>query len=173
MRITAALALLLLLCACGPYGDGAYASRQAERERKVRLGELKAATAEQPSGRFVASTDLAPLVSGRTHVFEYVSDPQGNKNRYVEYQFFRPDGRFVFMNTTYMKDPEGKPEDHWRVDGDRLCIVNTYLTQEERCFRLAVLPNGRIQYYISSPGTEWDKLLTKVTDQVLEGAPKL
>jgi hypothetical protein len=168
VKSTAAL-LLFVLTAC-QYGDGAAFSREWEKDRQRRIKEMKAATAEQDRGRAVAGEELRALVSGRTHVFEYGSDPQGKQGRYVEYEYFRPDGAFVFQSTSMQREPAAN--DRWRVDGNRLCIVNTWLTSEEHCFQLALLPNGRIQYFIDKPGDQTHGLLTKVTNTVQEGPPQ-
>jgi hypothetical protein len=39
-------------------------------------------------------------VSSRTHVFEYGTAPSGRAGRYVEYSYFRLDGRFTEAITT-------------------------------------------------------------------------
>ena len=168
MRFTAVLLLLLAGC---QYGDGAAFSREWERERQRRIKSMKAATAEQARGRAIVGEELTALVSGKTHVFEYGSDPLGKRGRYVEYHYFRPDGRYVFLNTMLQSDPEGKPEDRWRVDGSRLCTINTWFSSDEHCFAIALLPNGRVQYYIDEPGDQTHGLLTKVTNAVQDSAP--
>jgi hypothetical protein len=168
MRFTALLLLVLTAC---QYGDGAAFSREREKERQRRIKSMKAATAEQARGRNIGAEELAGFVSGKTHVFEYGSDPLGRRGRYVEYHYFRPDGRYVFLNTSTQNDPEGKPEDRWRVDGSRLCIVNTWFTSDENCYEVALLPNGRVQYYIHDPGDQTHGLLTKVTNAVQSSAP--
>lgn len=132
---------------------------------------MKAATQQTTRGRDVGGDALAGLVSGRTHVFVYETTPNGRRERYVEYDYFRPDGRFVYRNTTWATSPDGRDGDRWRVDERRLCIVKQDMSADEHCYRLAVQPDGRVQYFIATPGSESDGLLTKITDRITDGAP--
>lgn len=146
-------------------------SRQRQAERARAAAGMRAATEQTARGADVAGDALTRLVSGRTHVFEYGSAPGGRKTRYVEYTYFRPDGGFVYRNTEWATDPAGRGGDHWRVEDARLCILNGGFSADERCYRLAVQPDGRVQYYVAEPGNETDGLLTKITDRIVDGPP--
>lgn len=172
--------LLLTIClVVGTLGCEAFRSdaenfsRQRRTERARAARSMRAATEQTARGADVAGEALTRLVSGRTHVFEYGMGPSGRAGRYVEYSYFRPDGRFVYRNTEWATAPDGRDGDHWRVDGNRLCVLNGGFSADEHCYRLAVQPNARVQYYMAEPGTETDGLLTKITDRIIDGAPDL
>jgi hypothetical protein len=166
-----ALAIAAVVAACGPMSDSATHQRQAERERKAGVRAMQAATAQTARGREIGGDELRILVSGKTHVSQYERGPGGAQGPYIEYSWFRPDGRFVYMNSLWALDPEGKEGDAWRVDGDALCIRNSSFTSEEQCYRLALTPDGKIQYYIHQPGEDSHGLLTKIPDRVIDGPP--
>jgi hypothetical protein len=109
------------------------------------------------------------LVSGRTHESVFERTPSGERGRYVERSYFGPDGRFIYTNSLWARDPDGREDASWRVDGPRLCIVNPAMTSEEQCYTIAVRPDGRVQYFIDAPGEETHGLLTKVPTAVHEG----
>jgi hypothetical protein len=146
-------------------------SRQRSAERARGVAGMRAATQQTKRGADLAGAALAHAVSGRTHVFEYGMAPGGRTGRYVEYSYFRPDGRFVYRNTTWATSPDGRDGDHWRIDGDRLCVLNGGFSADEHCYRLAEQPDGRVQYYVADPGAEADGLLTKVTNRIVAGPP--
>jgi hypothetical protein len=167
-----ALALLALTIGCEAlHSDAENYGREQRAERARRLVGMKAATRQTARGADVAGDALTRLVSGRTHVFVYGVSPGGHAERYVEYSYFRPDAHFVYRNSQWAKNPEGRDGDYWRVDDARLCILNAEYASAEQCFRLAVQPDGGVQYYIDAPGAENDRLLTKITTDVVEGAP--
>jgi hypothetical protein len=60
------------------------------------------------------------------------------------------------VNTEWALNHDGNPDDHWRVDGPRLCVLNHALSQDEHCYTIAVTPDGRVQFYIDAPGDEFD-----------------
>ena len=168
------LVLLALVAAIGCEAfrsDAENYAREQRAERARRLAGMQAATRETARGTNVAGDALVGLVSGRTHEFVYQVAPSGHAGRYVEWCYFRPDGRFVYRNNQWALDPDGRDGDHWRVDGDRLCVVNQAMTSQEQCYRVAVQAEGRVQYYVAAPGNETDGLLTKITDAVTEGPP--
>lgn len=138
--------------------DAENLSRQRRAERARAVAGMRAATQQTRRGADVAGEALTRSVSGRTHVFVYGTRPGGRAERYVEYSYFRPDGR------------DG---DHWRVDEERLCILNGGFSADERCYRLAEQPDGRVQYYVADPGSESDGLITKITDRIIDGPPDL
>jgi hypothetical protein len=147
-------------------------SRQRRAEHARAVAGMRMATSQTARGADVAGDALTRLVSGRTHVFEYGTSPGGRAGRYVEYSYFRPDGRFVYRNTEWATDPQGRDGDHWRVDGARLCVLNGDFSSDEKCYRLAVQPDARVQYYIAETGADTDALLTKVTTRILDGPPE-
>jgi hypothetical protein len=146
-------------------------SRQRRAEHARAVAGMRAATSQTARGADVAGEALTRLVSGRTHVFEYGTSPGGRAERYVEYSYFRSDGHFVYRNTSWALSPDGREGDHWRVDGARLCILNGEYSSDEKCYRLAVQPDARVQYFIAEPGADTDGLLTKVTDRIVDGPP--
>jgi hypothetical protein len=113
--------------------------------------------------------DLRRLVSGKTHESVYERTPSGERARYVERSYFAPDGRFVYTNSLWARDPEGREGAGWRVDGPRLCIVNPAMTSQEQCYTIALRPDGHPQYFIDAPGDETNGLLTKIPTSVHDG----
>lgn len=166
-----ALAVAAIASGCAPIGDNASAQRQAEKRRKANIRAMEAATSQTRRGQDVEGEDLRALVIGKTHVFEYERGPTGTTGPYITYSYFRPDGRYVFINGLWAVDPEGNEKDTWRVEGARLCVLDSSFSSTEQCFSLAVTPGGRIQYYISNPGDPSDGLLTKIPNRVIDGPP--
>lgn len=164
---TGLAALALVACAIS---DNAVEQRANRRERERRLRGMRAATRTTPPGERLVGPELVAEVSGRAHLFVYERTPDGRRERYAEKLYFRADGRLVYTNTLWRLDPEGLPEDRWRLDADRLCFVNNSFERGvEHCFALARRRDGRLQYAYAEPGGEYDGLLTRVTDAVLEG----
>lgn len=171
-RLVAVVLLLAPALGCEAFrSDAENFSRQRRAERARAAVGMRAATRQTTRGADVAGEALGRLVSGRTHVFEYGTAPGGRAERYVEYSYFRPDGRFVYRNTQWATSPDGREGDHWRVDGTRLCVLNGSFSAEEHCYRLAAQPDGRVQYYVANPGDETDGLLTKITNRIIDGPP--
>ena len=162
---------VMIVTGCAPASDSVASQRKAERARRSAIRDMKTATAQTARGRAVEGEELRAMVNGKTHVFEYERGPGGRSGPYIEYSYFRPDGRFVYRNSLWALDPNGREEDAWRVDGGQLCILNTSFTSSEQCYSLAVTAAGKIQYYISQPGDDSDGLLTKIPTRVLDGPP--
>lgn len=125
---------------------------------------MRQATKTTPVGRRIEGSDLQSFLSDKTHVFVY--------EKSIEWTHFRGDGRFVYLNTTWARDERGSENNTWRVDGRRLCILNTQFSQDEHCYTIAVTANGRVQYFIDQPGDPADGLLTKITTETYQGAPR-
>src|SRR4051794_24072191 len=117
--------LLLLAMACYPGSDAQVAARASRRESERRLVDMKTATAQTPAGHRIPGPALTSALAGKTHVFEYRSRPNGDQGRYVERYYFAPGGHLVYTNSLWALDAAGEAEDHWWVDGDRLCLLNT------------------------------------------------
>lgn len=173
-RSLAVLTIAWLLGGCEAFrSDAENYARRDRAERAERLEGMRAATSQAPAGERVSGDALVALVSGRTHVFVYSTAPGGRAVRYVEQSYFADGGRFVYVNTEWAKDPAGREGDRWHVDGERLCILNQTFSSQEQCYRLTVLADGRVQYFISKPGDETDGLVTKVTDAIRDAPPAL
>ena len=170
-RLRVLIAAALLIGGCYPGSDSEVFQRRWEADRQERIAGMKAATRQQARGEAVGGAALRVLLTGRTHEFDYQQDPLGRPGRYVEYYHFQRDSRLVFSNPPLSASPGAVNDDRWRVDGDRLCVVTAWLSPDERCFTLAVLPNGRVQYFVQEPGDQADGLLTKVTNAVFDGPP--
>ena len=168
------MALLLVTSTLGCEAfrsDAENFSRQRSAERARAVVGMQAATRQTKRGTDVTGEALTRLLSGRTHVFEYGTAPGGRPGRYVEYSYFLPDGRFVYRNTDWATDSDGRDGDRWRVDGVRVCVLNGAFSADEHCYRLAQQPDGRVQYYVADPGSEADGLLTKITNRIIAGPP--
>ena len=171
-RLVAIVLLLAPTLGCEAFrSDAENFSRQRRAERARTADGMRAATRQTTRGADVAGEALGHPVSGRTLVFEYGTAPGGRAERYVEYSYFRPDGRFVYRNTHWATSPDSRDGDQWRVDGARLCILNGSFSAAEHCYRLAAQPDGRVQYYVAEPGAETDGLLTKITNRIIDGPP--
>lgn len=172
-RSVSAVLVLCALAACDwLYSDNANFQRHARAERQRRLAGMRAATAQTPVGRRLEGEALVAFLSDHTHVSVFDRTPSGQHKRYVEYRYYGPGGRFVYVNTEWAVNPDGNPEDRWRVDGRRLCVLNHALSQDEHCYTIAVAPDGRVQFFIDAPGDEFDGLLTSVVSIVEEGPPR-
>lgn len=175
MPLRTLVAVLLLVAptlGCEAFrSDAENFSRQRRAEHSRAVAGMRSATQQTTRGTDVAGDALTRMVSGRTHVFEYGSAPGGRAERYVEYSYFRPDGRFVYRNTQWATNPDGRDGDYWRVDGPRLCVLNGSFSADEHCYRLAEQRDGRVQYYIAQPGDDADGLLTKITNRIVDGPP--
>ena len=133
---------------------------------------MRQATKTTAPGRRIEGSDLESFLSGSTHVFVYESTPDNRRQTYIEWSYFRDDGRLVYVNTRWARDQNESQNNKWHVDGHRLCILNTHFSQDEKCYTIAVTANGRVQYFIDQPGDPADGLLTKVTDETYKGAPR-
>jgi len=170
----AALTILssLILLGCYPGSDAETFHRQREKERQRAIAAMRQATKTTAAGRRIEGSELELFLRDKTHVFAYESTPDGRRERYIESTYFRADGRFVYLNTLWARDPNGSENDKWRVDGNRLCVVNTHMSQDEHCYTLAVNPDQRVQYFIDRPGDPSHGLLTKITTETYDGAPR-
>lgn len=170
-RARIALVALVVLAGCEVFhSDSENLVRQQRAERERRIAGMRTATQQAAPGRRLTGDALAVAVRGRTHIFAYAVAPGGTARRYVEYSFFRADGHFVYRNSQWATDPDGREGDRWRVSDEDLCVVSGEFTPDERCYALTALPDGRVQYFIHAPGDETDGLLTKVTDEIRDGA---
>ncbi|MCB1009657.1 MAG: hypothetical protein KDB94_12305 [Acidobacteria bacterium] len=170
-RAFALLATIVLSGCAGSFSDNAIEQRAARRERERRVRAMEAATRSTPPGERLRGAALGEAVSGRAHLFVYERTPDGRAGRYVEKLYFRADGRLVYTNTLWRTDPEGLPGDRWRLDADRLCYVNdSFERGVEHCFALSRRDDGRLQYAYAEPGGEYDRLLTRSTRAIVEGA---
>lgn len=168
------LVLLVTTLGCEAFrSDAENFGRQRQKERARAAASMRIATQQTKRGTDVAGDALTRLLSGRTHVFEYGTKPGGRAGRYVEYSYFRADGRFIYRNTEEATDPDGEEADRWRVDGARMCILNGSYSSDEHCYRLAQQPDGRVQYYVADPEAEANELLTKITNRIIDGPPDL
>lgn len=167
----ASLAIGAFQSACLPVSDNASFQRAKDKERERGLEAMRDATRSAPVGQRFAGKALTAQLSGKTHVFVYQTNPGGKKKRYVEQKYYRPDGRLVYVNTEGARAPDESESNYWRVEGDRLCAVNVVVSTEERCYTIAVQTNGKVQYFIAEQGSEYDGLLSLVTDEVRDGAP--
>lgn len=162
-----------MLAACEAFrSDSENAQRQARAERVERLAGMRAATEQTAAGQRLEGQALEKLLSGRTHVSEFQQNASGRRTRYVEYRYYAPGGRFVYLNNEWALDPAGNPNDHWRVDGPRLCVLNHAFGEDEHCYSLAVAADGAVQFFIDQPGSEYHGLLTSVVRIVYDGPPR-
>jgi len=168
MASATALALLHLVSGCWQ-SDNASFQRAWEADREKRVAGMRAATSQSARGTDVSGEDLQRLFAGKTHESVFARTPSGERGRYVERSYFAPDGRFVYTNSLWARDADGRDGAHWRVDGPRLCILNPDMTSTEQCYTIAVRPDARVQYFIDAPGEETHGLLTKVPTAVHEG----
>jgi hypothetical protein len=168
MASATVLALVLLASGCWQ-SDNASFQRAWRADRQKRIAGMRAATAQSERGTDVAGDDLQRLLAGKTHDSVFERTPLGERGRYVERSYFAPDGRFVYTNSLWARDADGREGAHWRVDGLRRCILNPDMTSTEQCYTIAVRPDGRVQYFIDAPGVETHALLTKVPTAVHDG----
>ena len=166
------LLALLLIAGCDPfYSDSENFRRHREAERAERIAGMRAATQQTARGAAVEGEALRALLSDRTHVSEYEYSPSGRRERYVEYDYFRPDGVLIYRNTAWALDPAGSAGDHWRIEGARLCVKRQAMSPDEACYTIALTAGGSVQYYVSKPGEPTDGLLTREIRNVQQGAP--
>ena len=170
LRSVATLAVVAA-CAqgCGPYGDGAAAQRAHRRESERRAADMAAATRQTDRGADLAGEAIVAAVSGKTWVSRYGSFPDGKRGDYLLYRHFREDGAFVATDNYLNSRVDPASGDTWKVDGPRLCIVWHSFSQDPHCYRTARAANGALQVYVDEPGSQYDKLLTMVISEVLDG----
>jgi len=172
-RIGCTMLAVLAMSACDALrSDSENFQRRARAERERRLAGMRAATAQTPVGRRLEGEDLRRLLEGKTHVSVFEQTPSGRDARYVEYRHYAAGGRFVYVNTEWATAPAGNPDDRWRVDGARLCVLNHAFGQDERCYDVAVAPDGAVQFFIDDPGSQYHGLLTSVVHVVYDGPPR-
>ena len=172
-RIGAVAVAVLALIGCEALSsDNANFQRRERAERQRRLVGMRAATEQTPAGRLLEGDALRDFLQEKTRVSVFEMDPSGRRTRYVEYRYYAAGGRFVYMNNEWAIDPAGNPDDRWRVDGPRLCVLNHSLSQDEHCYGVAVAPDGAVQFYIDDPGSEYHGLLTSVVRVVYDGPPR-
>jgi hypothetical protein len=172
-RCVSALLVLCTLVGCDAfYSDNENFQRHARAERQRRLAGMRAATAQTVVGRRLEGAALVAFLTDHTHVTVFDRTPSGQRQRYVEYRYYGPGGRFVYVNTEWALNPDGNPDDRWRVDGPRLCVLNHAFSQDEHCYTVAVAPDGRVQFFIDAPGEDSDGLITSVVSIVEEGPPR-
>ena len=110
------LVAALLLTGC--HGSDSEEFRRAwEADRQDRIRGMRAATAGTARGHDMAGDELRGLVLGKTHESVYQQAPGGERKRYVERSYFAPDGRFVYLNSLWARDPAGRVGSRWSVDG--------------------------------------------------------
>ena len=166
-----ALASLALPACEAVLSDNENFQRRMRAERERRLVGMRAVTAQTPAGRRLEGDALRAQFEGRTYVSEFDRTPSGRRARYVEYKHYGAGGRFVYVNTEWATDPAGNPDDRWRVDGPRLCVLNRAFSQDEHCYTVSVAPDGAVQFWIDEPGSEYHGLLTSVVRTVRDGPP--
>jgi hypothetical protein len=172
-RIAGTLLAVVALAGCEAFSsDNANFQRRARAEREERLAGMRAATEQTPAGRRLDGDALRDLLQEKTHVSVFEMDPSGRRTRYVEYRYYAAGGRFVYLNNEWAVDPAGNPEDRWRVDGSRVCVLNHAFGQDEHCYQIAVAPDGAVQFYIDDPGSQYHGLLTSVVRIVYDGPPR-
>jgi hypothetical protein len=120
-------------------------------------------------GSPLVGDSLRSLLIGRAHEFEF-PDPQGFRSIYY---YYRVDGRFIHVDTAADIEPDGKSGDHWRVDGNRLCILSHKINNAENCYTIAQRSDGRIQYAINDKQSSRDGWLAMVTSAEYIGFPPL
>ena len=176
-RLVGSVSAVLVVCALAAcdwvYSDNENFQRRVRAERERRLVGMRAATEQTAVGRRLEGEALVAFLTDHTHVSVFDRTPSGQRKRYVEYRYYGPGGRFVYVNTEWAISPDGNPDDRWRVDGPRLCVLNHALSQDEHCYSIAVAPDGRVQFFIDAPGDEYHGLLTSVVPTVEEGPPRL
>lgn len=149
--------------------DSATFSRNWERDRRARIRGMRAATAQNERGRDLAGDELKRFLADTTHESDYDQAPGGRAMRYVERSYFGADGRFIYHNSLWAREPEGREGSRWWVDGPRLCIVNLDMKPEPNCYTIAVRSDGRPQFFIDAPGDESHGLLTSIPTRVERG----
>jgi hypothetical protein len=171
VHATALILCVLLLGGCGPYGDGAYASRQHRKEVERRTAGMRAATAQVTRGEDLAGAALVEVLAGRTMVQRYESFPNGQRGKFLQYRHFAADGSLLVVNNWL--EPSGTPPrgDWWKVEGERVCTLHNAFSQTPSCYRVAREDDGTIQWYVDNPGQDYHGLLTIVAREWLDGPP--
>lgn len=149
--------------------DSATFHENWERDRRARIRGMRAATAQHERGRDLAGDELKHFLADTTHESVFDQAPGGRAMRYVEHDYFAPDGRFVYHNNLWAREAEGREGSRWSVEGPRLCIVNLDMSPDAKCYTIAVRPDGRPQFFIDAPGDESDGLLTSIPTSVHRG----
>jgi hypothetical protein len=162
---------VLLLVACGPYGDGAYSSQQHNKSVQRTIAGMRTATDQTVRGEDLAGAALIAVLSGRTMVKRYEGFPNGRKGEFVTYRYFAANGTLQVVDN--WTNPSGsKPRgDWWKVEGHRVCILNRGFSETPSCYRVARARDGALQWYIDNPGGDYHGLYSIEAKEWIEGPP--
>jgi hypothetical protein len=152
--------------ACAPYGDGA---ADMYRHRK----KMRATSEQYERGTALAGQALVDTLSGRTLVYRHRASPGGYPTDTVIYRYFRPDGRFVYVDSSaaFLNLESSVNGDYWKVNGPQLCVKRQQWTAQEECYLVARTDDGTIQFYVDDPGGPYHDLLTTFTREIINGPP--
>jgi len=175
-RLVSATALTLCvlpLGACGPYGDGAYASRQNNKEVERSIAGMRAATDQTARGEDLADAALIAALAGRTMVQRYERFPNGRSGEFVRYRHFAADGTLQVVDN-WLYPSGGKQRGvWWKVEGNRVCTLDHGFSLTPSCYRVARARDGALQWYIDNPGLDYHGLISIKAKEWIEGPPPL
>ena len=168
---TTALLAAMALSGCVEmfYSDNANAQRQRAREIQQALVGNREASRQALPAQPVGGDALQRLLAGKTHVSEYRKRVEDAKPYYTVYDFFRPDGSFLSLNTSWRRDPATASVGRWNVAGEVLCITEMNGDSQDHCFTIRQEASGAIQYWIHRPGDPFHGLITSRVHLVRDG----
>lgn len=151
---------------CAPYGDGA---ADMHRHRNA----MRTTSAQYERGTELAGQALVDTLSGHTLVYRYRASPGGYTSDTVIYRYFRPDGRFVYVDssTEFLNLESSVEGDYWKVNGPHLCVKRQIYSSKPFCYFVARTDDGTIQFYVDDPGGPYHDLLTAFTREIILGPP--
>lgn len=168
---TVTVAASILLAACTLKSDAQYSAEQSRRNNERALQGLQAATQQTARGSDLAGEALRAAVAGKTLVNRYESGPGNTRGPYVIRRYFAADGRYRLVDDPAITGAPADDAHRWRVDGARLCIMGPPSPKESKCYRMARATDGALQWFIDEPGSPYDRLLTIVTREIVDGPP--
>ena len=149
--------------------DAENAGRQSEEAQRNWVRSSRIASSQAAPAEPVRGAALTRLLAGKTHVIEYRMSNAEPAPYYVTYDYYRADGRFIFLDTRFRQDPDEHAGDRWRVDDDVLCLLKSSDGETNECFKVKVEAGGAIQYWIHRPGDPKNGLITKSVRIVKDG----
>jgi len=159
------------LSACGDMlrSDAANAGRQNAQARQESLAAAKAASQQAAPATPLSGDALVRVLSGKTHVHEYRRNAIDPKPYFIVYEYYRPDGAFIALDSYSRRDPAQVTPGRWRVTGETLCLTEKDGNPQEQCYAVRQESWGRLQYWNVRPGDPFDGLLSSKVDIVRSG----
>lgn len=171
-RASLGVIALTIVTGCAYKSDAQYSADQSRREGERGLQSMRTATQQTQRGTDLAGDTLRAALSGKTLVNRYELRPGGPRGAYVIRRHFAADGRYVVVDEPNVAGARSDDTHRWRVEGPQLCMKGPPWPAEWKCYRMARTAAGALQWFIDDPGSPYDRQLTIVTSEIMDGPPR-